>query len=108
MKSLEDSSYTAIPVINKKGMYQGTISEGDLLWSLKNDFDYDEAVFLNTYLSKILKKNKYKPIRASEKTENLFEMVTNQNFVPVIDDDDVFIGIVKRRDVIKYYVNHEE
>ena len=26
----------------------------------------------------------------------------NQNFVPVVDDKDTFIGIIKRRDIIEY------
>ena len=27
----------------------------------------------------------------------------NQNFVPVMDDDGKFIGIVTRKDIIKYF-----
>ena len=34
--------------------------------------------------------------------ENLFEKITNQNFVPVVDDKGVFIGIVTRKDVLLY------
>ena len=34
--------------------------------------------------------------------EDLFDKVTNQNFVPVVDDNQVFIGIVTRKDVLVY------
>ena len=37
--------------------------------------------------------------------EDLREKVINQNFVPVVDDRNVFIGIVTRSDVIKYFVD---
>lgn len=34
--------------------------------------------------------------------EDLFEKITNQNFVPVVDDNGIFIGIVTRKDVLLY------
>ena len=38
----------------------------------------------------------------NESMENLFDKVMNQNFVPVVDDKKVFIGIVTRKDVLAY------
>ncbi|MBR3218186.1 MAG: CBS domain-containing protein, partial [Exiguobacterium sp.] len=29
--------------------------------------------------------------------------ITDQNFVPVVDDGKYFIGIIRRRDIIEYY-----
>ena len=34
--------------------------------------------------------------------EELFERITNQNFVPVTDDRGIFIGIITRKDIITY------
>ena len=34
--------------------------------------------------------------------EDLLENITNQNFVPVVDDNGIFIGIVTRKDVLLY------
>ena len=34
--------------------------------------------------------------------EDLFERITNQNFVPVVDDRNFFVGIITRKDVINY------
>jgi CBS domain containing-hemolysin-like protein len=34
--------------------------------------------------------------------EDLIATSMNQNFVPVVDDKDTFIGIIKRRDIIEY------
>jgi CBS domain-containing protein len=39
--------------------------------------------------------------------EELFEKVTNQNFVPVVDDNNVFIGIITRKDIILYLANKD-
>ena len=39
------------------------------------------------------------------RSEELFDKITNQNFVPVVDDNNVFIGIITRKDVILYLAN---
>lgn len=36
MEKMEYHGYTAIPLIDKNGKYVGTLTEGDLLWKLKN------------------------------------------------------------------------
>ena len=45
MEKMEYHGYTAIPLINKLGKYVGTLTEGDLLWKLKNTPNLN---FLNT------------------------------------------------------------
>ncbi len=106
MELLEKSTYTAIPVISQTGQYLGTVSEGDILWTIKSEYQFNEVVFSDVHLSKIAKKHRYQPVKIDEKLDWLIERVMNQNFVPVIDDDDVFIGIVKRKDVLQYYIEH--
>ena len=41
-------------------------------------------------------------VHIEESMENLFEKVLNQNFVPVVDDNNVFIGIITRKDILQY------
>lgn len=100
---LEHSTYSAIPMINRKGEYKGTISEGDILWTLKNDVNYDAKALMGMKVSKIPRKQKLEPVHADAEVQDMFNRAMNQNFVPVIDDDDVFIGIVKRKDILQYY-----
>ena len=33
---------------------------------------------------------------------DLMSKAVNQNFVPVVDDKDIFIGIITRKDIIQY------
>ena len=42
------------------------------------------------------------PVNIDCKIEDLITTSMNQNFVPVIDDKKIFIGIVTRRDIIQY------
>ena len=46
-----------------------------------------------------------KPVHVNVDMEGLLDKVMHQNFVPVVDDDKVFIGIVTRKDVIQYLMD---
>ena len=37
--------------------------------------------------------------------ESIIRLATTQNFVPVVDDEGIFIGIIKRSDIINYCYN---
>ena len=36
LEKMEGAGYAALPILNKRGEYRGTLTEGDLLWALKN------------------------------------------------------------------------
>ena len=36
LEKMEAAGYTAIPILNRRGEYRGALTEGDLLWALKN------------------------------------------------------------------------
>ena len=42
------------------------------------------------------------PVKVTTSMHDLVERATHQNFVPVVDDKDAFIGIVTRKAIIKY------
>ena len=46
-----------------------------------------------------------KPVHINVDMEGLMERIMKQNFVPVVDDDKVFIGIVTRKDAVQYLVD---
>ena len=39
LEKMEHHRYAAVPVINHQGRYVGTLTEGDLLWGIKNQYD---------------------------------------------------------------------
>jgi predicted transcriptional regulator len=102
MEKMEFYSYTAIPLINKAGKYVGTLTEGDLLWKLKNT---PELNFKNTEsvkVSEIERRISHKSVSINSDIESLINLSVSQNFVPVVDDNGIFIGIIKRSDIINY------
>lgn len=109
LEKMKSHGYTAIPVITRDGDYVGTISEGDFLWhiiehgrgSLKDQEQFS--------VRDIIRKDFMLPVKVDATADELIERATNQNFVPVVDDRNKFIGIITRRDIIKYFVdNHKK
>jgi len=102
MEKLERSGFTAIPMINRKGEYLGTITEGDILWTLKNKYSLDLKEAENVSVQSVKRRMRVEPISINSNIEDLISKSMNQNFVPVIDDKRIFIGIVTRKDIIEF------
>lgn len=105
LEKMEYHRYSAIPIINDDGKYVGTITEGDLLWTLKNDFSLDLKSVEDVPIMNIKRRMDNTPVSINANIEDLISKSMNQNFVPVIDDQKTFIGIIKRRDIIEYCYN---
>ena len=37
----------------------------------------------------------------------MLSLAIAQNFVPVVDDSEIFIGIIRRREIIEYYAKRQ-
>jgi len=95
--------YTAIPVLNRLGEYIGTVNEGDFLWHMLDNDSFDSKKQDEFTISDIMRENWNPPVKISATIDDLLFKVMVQNFVPVIDDRNLFMGIITRKDVIKYY-----
>ena len=78
-----------------------------MLWYIKdNDFpslkDMEDISILD-----VKRKRDNEAVNISVSMDELVNKITNQNFVPVVDDHNVFIGIITRKDVILYLANKE-
>ncbi len=104
LEKMEHHRYSAVPLIDAKGKYVGTITEGDLLWKLKNTPGLTIAATEKVMLNDLPEGRKIEPVRIEAKVQDLLSLAIEQNFVPVVDDEGVFIGIVRRREIIEYYV----
>ena len=105
LEKMEYHRYSSIPIISKDGKYIGTITEGDLLWTLKNDFSLDLKSIEDICIDNVNRRKDNRPVSINADIEDLISKSMNQNFVPVIDDQDIFVGIIKRRDIIDYCYN---
>lgn len=105
LMQIQSHSYTAIPIISDDGEYIDTITEGDFLRYFKNITTGEPEPDLNVNVLQIPRSVSYDPVSINSDIEDLISKVTNQNFVPVVDDNKKFIGIITRKDVIQYIYN---
>ena len=94
--------FATIPILKRTGEYVGTISEGDLLWGLKNKTDLVQKGLEKVRITEIPRRSDNQPVLVNADMEDLLGKIMNQNFVPVLDDQKNFIGIITRKDVISY------
>ena len=102
LEKMESAGYAALPILNRYGEYRGTLTEGDLLWALKNMCYMDMRQAEARRIMEISRRKDNVPVRVTTSMHDLVERATSQNFVPVVDDKDTFIGIITRRAIIKY------
>lgn len=102
LEKMEAAGYAALPILNRRGEYRGTVTEGDLLWALKNLCYMDMRQAEARRISEISRKRNYIPVKVNTDMHDLVQRASEQNFVPVVDDKDTFIGIVTRGAIIKY------
>ncbi len=111
LEKLKRSGYAAIPVIDEEDRYVGVISEGDFLWYILEHNEHIEQItrkgLEKLTLRDIIQFGKVTAVCIDTSMEQLLGQVQNQNFVPVIDDRSVFIGIITRRDIIRYFVKKQ-
>lgn len=101
LEKMQVYRYQSIPILNKKGDYIGTLSEGDLLWYMKDhqlDFDQTEDILITD----VPRNRDNLVVDINTQMEDIFEVATKQNFIPVIDDFGAFIGIITRKAIFGY------
>ncbi len=101
MEKLRRYGYTAIPVISREGRYLGSVNEGDFLWNIMSMGSIESRDLEQARIDDIIS-DRTTPVRVTATIDDLLDRLLDQNFVPVVDDRDMFMGIVTRRAVLSY------
>ncbi len=101
IEKLRQYGFAAVPVIDEDGRYCGTVTEGDLLRQVLQH--ENKAEWEQIPLRDAMRTDVKKPVNVMADMDELLSVAVNQNFVPVVDDRDMFIGIVTRQDILRYF-----
>ncbi|MGN0975487.1 MAG: CBS domain-containing protein [Gemmiger sp.] len=102
LEKWSNQRYATIPVLKRNGEYLGTITEGDILWGLKNTHGLDLEACEDVPISSFARRRDYKAVPVTTDMHALLAAAVDQNFVPVVDDRNVFIGMVRRTMILQY------
>ena len=101
IEKMRQYGFAAVPVIDDEGQYCGTVTEGDLLRQVLQH--ENKAEWEQIPLREAMRTDVKKPVNVMADMDELLSVAVNQNFVPVVDDRGMFIGIVTRQDIMRYF-----
>lgn len=108
LERMEFHRYTAVPVLDEQGRFAGVLTEGDLLWMFKHNTSMTFHDTEHVSINEVPRTGRpIRPVHVDAQMEDLFALAAEQNFVPVVDDEDTFIGIVRRSSIIEYLVSRK-
>jgi len=97
---LETKRFGSIPVLSRDEKYIGTISEGDLLYFICKS---DKKTASKSKISELTRNHDYLSVRITDPVTALVIRASDENFVPVVDDSGIFLGIVTRKKLLDYF-----
>ena len=102
LEKFDAHKFSVVPLINEKGEYVGTLSEGDVLRYIKNNANFNLAEAENIKVNQIEHYRPYQSLKIDALMLEVFSLSMEQNFVPIVDDNNIYIGIIKRKEIIRY------
>jgi CBS domain-containing protein len=108
MEKMQHHGYGAVPVLNDAGQYVGTITAAYILWYLKDMHNANMFLTEKLQVQDVPRRHDNVPVSASADIRNMLKMAMEENFIPIVDDLGVFIGMVRRREIMEFYQHHNE
>ncbi len=102
IEKIDVHKFSVVPLLDSNGQFVSTISEGDILRFIKNNCNFDLEMAEKTKVKTIATYRPYKALSIYEPLEQVIHLSLEQNFVPIVDDRGVYIGIIKRKTIIDY------
>lgn len=106
LQVMQQHNHADIPIINETGRYMGTVTARDILGCITENFNLSLKESAKFPIRNVKRTKNYKALGVHAQLEDLIELAVEQSFVPVVDDDDNFIGILTRKEIIAWM--HEQ
>lgn len=106
LRIFRESGFTATPVIDYQGHYLGTVTEGDFLYYIADHPHITQDEIAVVEISSLIRDGFMPAVPFNVSMSELFNRSLEQNYVPVVDDRNIFIGIVTRKTIISYLMSH--
>ncbi|MDO4475814.1 MAG: CBS domain-containing protein [Lachnospiraceae bacterium] len=108
MQIMKKERFSTVPVLARDGRYIGSLSEGDILWQLEERLGKAREVSEQMRIKQLHRHRENQPVNIDCRMDQLLNASVSQNFIPVIDDNRTFIGIITRRSILKYFMERQD
>lgn len=106
LEKMRAHGYAMIPLIDEKtGKFLGNISEGDLLWHIIKRENFSLVDLENENIITLLREDMKSAVSIDASLEEVFAQILNLNYVAVVDDRGILVGIITRRSILTSYLN---
>lgn len=105
IEKMNHHKYSVIPVIKKTGEYVSTVSDGDLLRFIHYS-NFNKEIAEDKFFADLTINRCYKALSIDADVKELYKLALEQNFIPIVDDRNMFIGIIRRKDIIYDLLKH--
>lgn len=102
LNAMKKHGFTAVPVIDQAGCYMGSVTEGDFLWFVLQNGN-DLSLLEKTQVKSLIRPGFMPAVNIDVSLNELLETSFHQNYVPVVDDRNKFIGIVTRQSLLRHF-----
>ncbi len=99
MHKMKETGYSMIPVLSEEGIYLYSLSEGDILFYLQDNY-FDMKNIEDKPISIVPPRRQIKSVAMETTERDSLELISTQNYVPVVDDRKMFIGIITRSSLV--------
>lgn len=107
LEKFDMHKFSVVPIIDEEGNYITTVSEGDILRYIKNACNFDMKMAEDVLVMNIDHYRPYKSLSSMGTVDQMYDLILSQNFIPVVDDRGIYIGIIKRKEVLQYLRNNK-
>ena len=103
LRKIGKKKFNTVPVLERNSeRYLYSLSAGDILFEIikRDDVESTKKEFLSTVTIDRL----IVPSHKDTNIVDLADLAISQNFVPIVDNQGIFLGIVTRRSILDYFI----
>lgn len=108
MEKFEAHKFSTVPIIATDGTYLTTISQGDILRYIKHRNHFDINTMSRVNIMEIERYRPYEPCAHTLGMDDVLRLGLQQSFIPIVDDRQMYIGIVKRKSIIMHLAKESD
>ena len=106
LEKMRAHGYTMIPMIEEEsGKFIGNLSVADLLWNMVDGDVVRLQELENEKAVHLIRSSMRRAVNIDARVEDILPLLLQGNYVPVVDDRGVLMGIITRKSVLEAYLN---